>query len=241
MSASTRTVRFGNTFIPFRVEVSPRRDTIAITVKPDMAIRVLTPPEVPPAIVDRAVQQKAEWIIEQWDNRRRMAASTPRQFRNGESIQYLGRNYRLRIRFGSPSSLRLFGGVFEAAVLSQSSTAAVRADLARLFQDWYQNCGVAYLTPLAEHYGGQLGIEVPQVKVVAMKTRWGSCSERSVRFHWQIMMAPRRLVRYVVAHEVCHLKHADHSRPFWRLLERVMPDCRQLHRELAILGPRLSL
>jgi len=241
MSATTRTIRFGNTLIPFGVSVSPRRETIAITVKPDMAVRVVTPPEAPPAIVDRAVRRKAEWIIEQWDCRRRMASSAPRQFQNGESIKYLGRNYRLRVRRGSPTSLRLFGGVFEAAVSSRDSEEAMRRELAQLFQHWYRERGVAYLTPLVEHYGGQLGIDVPQVRIVAMKTRWGSCSEWSIRFHWQVMMAPRRLVRYVVAHEVCHLKHADHSRPFWRLLERVMPDCHQRHAELTVMGPRLSL
>ncbi len=241
MSTTTRTVRFGNTIIPFGVAVSPRRETIAITVKPDMTVRVVTPQEAPLAIVDRAVRGKAEWIIEQWDNRRRMTSPTPRHFQNGESIRYLGRNHRLRIRRGSPTSLRLFGGAFEAAVPPRESAQATREQLARLFQDWYRDRGMAYLTPLVEHYGGQLGIDVPPVRIVAMKTRWGSCSERSIRFHWQVMMAPRRLVRYVVAHEVCHLKHADHSRPFWRLLERVMPDCHQRHAELAVLGPRLSL
>lgn len=241
MSTTLRTVQFGNTLIPFGVAVSPRRETIAITVKPDMTVRVVTPPEATPVIVDRAVRGKAEWIIEQWDNRRRMNSAAPRQFRSGESIKYLGRNHRLRIRRGSPASLRLFGGAFEATVPLNESAHATRERLAQLFQDWYREHGTAYLTPLVEHYGGQLGIDIPPLRIVSMKTRWGSCSARSIRFHWQVMMAPRRLVRYVVAHEVCHLKYPDHSRPFWRLLERVMPDCHQRHAELAVLGPRLSL
>lgn len=55
------------------------------------------------------------------------------------------------------------------------------------------------------------------------------------------MMAPRRLVQYVVAHEVCHLRYPDHSKQYWRFLERIMPDLRQRYAELATLGPRLSL
>lgn len=241
MSMTMRSVCFGNTLIPFRVSVSPRRETIAITVKPDMAVRVVTPTDAPVTAVDRAVRRKAEWIIEQWDNHRRMVRSAPRQFQNGESIRYLGRNHRLSIRRGPQASLRLVGGVFEAAAPHHESPEATRQRLAGLFQDWYIERGMAYLAPLVEHYGGQLGIDVPSVRVVTMKTRWGSCSERAIRFHWQVMMAPRRLVRYVVAHEVCHLKQPDHSRLFWRLLERVMPDCHQRHAELTVLGPRLSL
>jgi predicted metal-dependent hydrolase len=113
--------------------------------------------------------------------------------------------------------------------------------VAQLLQDWYRGRARAYLPPLVHRYARQIGAERPTLKVVAMKTRWGSCSPGAIRVHWQVMMAPRHLVRYVVAHEVCHLRHPDHSRAFWRLLHRVMPDCRRLHAELAVLGPRLAL
>lgn len=241
MSATMRAVRFGNTLIPFGVTVSPRRETIAITVKPDLLVRVVAPPEAHLKQVDHAVRGKAEWIIEQWDKRRRMNTPTPRQFQNGESIRYLGRNHRLRIRRGREPSIRLVGGVFEVVARQRNSPDLVREEMSELFREWYRERGRAYLTPIVEFYGRQLGVDVPPVKLVAMKTRWGSCSSRSIRFHWQVMMAPRRLVRYVVAHEVCHLRRQDHSRPFWRLLEQLMPDCHQRHAELAVLGPRLSL
>ena len=62
-----------------------------------------------------------------------------------------------------------------------------------------------------------------------------------VSFNWRIIMAPKRLVEYVVAHELCHLKYNDHSRDFWRLLERAMPDYERRRAELAVVGPKFDL
>jgi predicted metal-dependent hydrolase len=53
-------------------------------------------------------------------------------------------------------------------------------------------------------------------------------------------MAPRRLTEYVVAHELCHLIHHDHTRTFWRLLERLMPDYESRRVELAIHGAKFQ-
>jgi predicted metal-dependent hydrolase len=75
-----------------------------------------------------------------------------------------------------------------------------------------------------------------------MKQHWGSARANGrVSFNWRIIMAPKRLLEYVVAHELCHLKHPNHSRDFWRLLERTMPDHERRRVELAIVGPKFDL
>lgn len=60
------------------------------------------------------------------------------------------------------------------------------------------------------------------------------------RFNWRIIMASRRLVEYVVDHELCYLKHDQHSPAFWRMLATVMPNYEQRRMELVHLGPRLD-
>ena len=88
----------------------------------------------------------------------------------------------------------------------------------------------------------RLGLSYVTIGIREMKKRWGSGGQSGrLTFDWRIMMAPRRLVEYVVAHELCHLKYNDHSRDFWRLLERVMPDHERRRTELAINGPRYHL
>ena len=70
---------------------------------------------------------------------------------------------------------------------------------------------------------------------------WGSCDTKGVlRLNWRIVQAPKRLIEYVVAHEIVHVLHADHGRAFWAALGRVMPDYEARRDELRKLGPSLE-
>ena len=70
-----------------------------------------------------------------------------------------------------------------------------------------------------------MGLSPKGVGIKSFKSRWGSCSVKGkLDFNWKIVMAPNRIVDYVVVHELCHLKQHDHSPKFWTLVERVVPD-----------------
>ena len=57
------------------------------------------------------------------------------------------------------------------------------------------------------------------------QSRWGSCtSDGKLNFSWRIMMAPKPIINYLVAHEVAHLKQMNHGPKFWKLCEELCPD-----------------
>ena len=63
------------------------------------------------------------------------------------------------------------------------------------------------------------------VKITSAKTRFGSCSgKNSLCFSYRIMLYPEKAIDYVIIHELCHILHHDHSREFWKEVERYMPD-----------------
>ena len=65
------------------------------------------------------------------------------------------------------------------------------------------------------------------------KTRWGSCSKKqNLNFNYKIIFLPERLAEYIVADVLCHLQEFNHSRKFWDLLARAIPDCRECRKEL---------
>ena len=243
MTTATRSIAFGRTTIPYRIRVSQRRTTIGITVKPDATVLATIPPRTRRAVVDSAVASRAHWIQEQWEKLRRMDAHLPREFCSGESFRYLGRSYRLRVIAAGTDepTLRLTAGCFVASVDRIRSNGQSAPELRALFESWYRARANSYLPGVVSDFAKRIGAPSPHTRIVLMRTRWGSCSDGRIRLSWNIMMAPRRLVRYVAAHEVCHLIHAHHSPSFWRLLERLLPDCRRRHAELAVLGPRLAL
>ena len=77
------------------------------------------------------------------------------------------------------------------------------------------------------------GFRVGRVSIKNQASRWGSCSAKgNLNFNYRIALLPDGLAEYVVAHELCHLKELNHSRAFWDLVARVIPDHRARRRQL---------
>jgi predicted metal-dependent hydrolase len=70
-----------------------------------------------------------------------------------------------------------------------------------------------------------LGVEIKRVSVRDQTSRWGSCSSTGVlSYSWRLILAPQFVLDYLAAHEVAHLIEMNHSRRFWRLVERICPQ-----------------
>ena len=79
-------------------------------------------------------------------------------------------------------------------------------------------------------------------RIAGQKTRWGSCSSnKTLSFNWKLMLAPPKVLDYVVVHEICHLREMNHSPRFWALVESLMPDYKQQRKWLKENGHTLEL
>lgn len=169
-----------------------------------------------------------------------------KQFVSGESFFYLGRQYKLKVLLSetdkqSPQVQLVRGQLL--MLIPWTTPADTRATAIRtsLIQ-WYRERAKEYLPPVVARFSSRLGSPYTIVQIREMKQRWGSAGANGrLSFNWRIVMAPRRLVEYVIAHELCHLRYPDHSRDFWRLLERAMPDYERRRVKLAIVGPKFDL
>lgn len=82
----------------------------------------------------------------------------------------------------------------------------------------------------AENHAATLGVSFKGISVKDTRSRWGSCThDGQLSFSWRLIMAPREVLDYVAAHECAHLLEMNHSRAFWKHVERCMPDWK-LHR-----------
>lgn len=71
------------------------------------------------------------------------------------------------------------------------------------------------------------------ISIKNQKTRWGSCSRNgNLHFNYKIIFLPKKQQDYIIAHELCHLKEFNHSKKFWSLVEKVMPDYLEIKNEL---------
>jgi predicted metal-dependent hydrolase len=100
----------------------------------------------------------------------------------------------------------------------------------------------------AQREAERIGVEYQRIAIRDTRSRWGSCSTSgTLSFTWRLALAPRTILDYVVVHELCHLRHPDHSKRFWSLLGRAWPTYRDEERwldahgwELLAYRPRLS-
>jgi len=89
----------------------------------------------------------------------------------------------------------------------------------------YTAKGTERLERRASYFASKVGVQVRAVEVKELGYRWGSCSANgSIRFHWKTMMAPPKIIDYIVVHELCHLHRRDHDNAFWNEVDKVMQD-----------------
>lgn len=235
-------IRFGTKTIDYRITRSPRRFTVSIAVDPGRGVLVTAPRPATVKRLDDLVHAKASWIVERL--RRQSDLPPPpseREFVSGETFLYLGRQYRLRIDLDeAPRPLRLDDGLLRVPLprhLGEEHRGPfVRAALV----DWYIHRARARLPDRVKTWAARLGLAAPSVRVCEPRKRWGSASAvTGIRVNWRVVQAPPSLVDYVLAHELTHLQHPDHTRAFWSALGRVMPDYDTRKARLRELGRSL--
>ena len=90
-----------------------------------------------------------------------------------------------------------------------------------------RNQAMEYIPKRVAYFADIMGVDYGRITIRMQKTRWGSCSSKgNLNFNCLLMLAPPEVIDYVVVHELCHRKEMNHSKAFWREVERVLPDYR---------------
>lgn len=84
------------------------------------------------------------------------------------------------------------------------------------------------IVPRVVFYAKLMQVHFNGIRIKEQKSRWGSCSSKgNLNFNWRLVLMPQEVLDYVVVHELCHLRHMNHSREFWAYVEEIMPDYRR--------------
>jgi predicted metal-dependent hydrolase len=95
----------------------------------------------------------------------------------------------------------------------------------RRVRDFLKREAKADLQAASKRAADALGVGVKRVSVRDQSSRWGSCSTTGVlSYSWRLILAPPFVLDYLAAHEVAHLVEMNHSRAFWKLVERICPQ-----------------
>ncbi|MBP9698822.1 MAG: M48 family metallopeptidase [Elusimicrobia bacterium] len=203
-----------------RIQRGKRSKTMALRVSTEGLVTVLVPADLADSKARQFAKSRAEWISSQRRYFATLARAFPRkEFVSGESLKVNGKPYRLKF---IPSTktipfCRLRG---RRLVVSAPGPHRARETIINFFFDQT----LSKVQPILKRLGPSLGFPTPKIKIVDQENRWASCSKNKIlRFNWKLGMVPPFVLNYVVAHEVCHLKHPNHSIGFWRTLRALNP------------------
>lgn len=234
------TLRYGDRSAHYSLTETARLTSrILIHVHPGGKIEIEAPPDGNPSLIRAAIQKRARWIFDNLDAANDACAyASPREYVGGETHFYLGRRYRLAVRQArNKPDVKLVGGVIRIA-----TPAADRATVKRLLTRWYRERAENYFSRRLAQVAGTIDWldTAPRLKLVSMEYQWGSCSPSgSININPALIRAPRHCIDYVLIHEICHLKEHNHSKRFYALLEKHLPNWVRTKAELDRLAELL--
>ena len=214
-------VEYGSYTIKYNIKFSNRK-TLGIKVYPSGDVEVLAPIDTTMELIEQRILRRAQWIVRQQNYFKQFGEHLPeKQFISGESHYYLGRQFLLRVEEGKPNSVRYRGRYFEVICTPRSKAK-------ELMKEWYKlhakNKFAEYADPIIARFE-KYGVTPSSLYIQEMENRWGSCTPKGkIILNVQLIKAPRPCIEYVITHELCHLVHPDHTKAFWELLQKEMPD-----------------
>ncbi|MBE6882498.1 MAG: M48 family metallopeptidase [Ruminococcaceae bacterium] len=82
-----------------------------------------------------------------------------------------------------------------------------------------------YLTERTKYFADIIGVKYSGIKITSAKKRFGSCNgKNSICYSWRLMQYPPEAIDYVVVHELAHIIYKNHSKDFYKLIEKYLPD-----------------
>lgn len=227
-----RRILLGGTVVTYYFRRARRR-TIGIVID-ERGMQAAAPTWVTLAEVEAFIREKEAWVL------KRLAEAHGRRrhpflWHEGARLPYLGGEIRLGVVRGKMTRLhedRLEVGLsepFAPHALREAVLGWLKPHALELYRE-----RIARIAP-------RIGVQHPDVGLSHAITQWGSCTRKHdgstrVRLNWKLIHFELPLIDYVVAHELAHLRHMNHSRAFWREVARVYPDYEAARRHLRERG-----
>ncbi len=224
---SVHYIDFGSRKIAYRLHREDRK-RLRIVVAPELTVDVFAPIAAGEESIKTAVLKKAAWVAGKLNALERYhPLPAPKKYISGETLVYLGRQYRLKVATGLRQPAKLIGRYLSVWVADKKDTGSVK----KMVDAWYRRRARKALGRYLERcytIASRHGVEKPALTIRKMCRRWGSCSPRGrITLNLNLVKVPVHCIEYVVMHELCHLKYHNHSKSFYSLLTRCQPDWRK--------------
>ena len=201
-----------------------KRMTMTVNIEREIWVRVASTTTTKE--IRGFLQDCEKWIFESLEKQERLRKLHPKKrFEEGETFPVLGRERILTIVFQKRAKKRFqLSRTHLRLYVSSQGSDSIRRDLRKA----YKEMGRWYLTQRIKYWSELTQLHPTKILIRSQKTIWGSCSSQGcVSLNWKLMAAHPEVIDYVILHELCHLKHHNHSKAFWLLVFQYCPNFRE--------------
>ena len=230
----------------YRLRRSDRAKKTRIIVTHDH-VEVVAPRDVPEQRIHAFVNAQRDWI----DTARQRVADRVRQkprhvpthYVSGAHVPYQGRQLTLGIETQNIKTMHIHMPDPDHLIVHLPSSMKEtdrQQPIKQALENWMKLQARQHAVTLIQRHAPAFDLQPRSVRIKTQKSRWGSCGPNNdINLNWLLMLAPPVIMEYVVVHELCHIRHKNHSKEFWQLVARHLPDYLQHRQWLKIHGARL--
>lgn len=202
---------------PTRI-IRSKRKTLSLTINENAELVIRAPLRLPINKIQDFINEKESWINRKQaiiENQIKDAAS------NQNKLLYLGSFFPININQSATKGLIFTGEEFIANSIEP-------IPLSLSIKKWYKKKFREIAIPRVTYFAEQHNLMVNQIRIKNQKTMWGSCSSKNnINLNYLLLMAPMKVIDYVIIHELVHTIHRNHSLDFWSSVESIMPDYKE--------------
>lgn len=220
------TLRIGKTDVSYELRRSATATQRRITVTPGR-VEVLAPTADDEDAIASFLNRKRQWLLDTVRDMERITIgrhAVPR-FMTGSKIPYRGRNMPLTVRRSDGEHIEITyrnGFIVDLPEWVVHDTDRLVAGELKL---WLKRRARRDVREVAAAYGSRFALVPRSIRVADFASGWGSCGpEGNILINWHLIFAPRKVLEYVVLHELAHLRHRSHGREFWNYVCTLAPD-----------------
>lgn len=212
---------------------------IYIRVKSDLNIYVTAPKRVSKKYIYELVANRKDWIEERKENIKKKNSYDigKKELINGDKIYYLGKCYELNILKSKKENIIINEHIINMYVNIKEDEKFIDVNIKRkykLLETWYKEEALKLFDTLLKKYCLIMALEIKGFTVKKLKSKWGSCDtlKKHITLNLELMKYPIIVSEYIVIHELAHLIEANHSKKFYEIIKKYMPEYKKVKKIL---------
>lgn len=214
------------------VIIRSARKTLSIAVDSFGRLIVRAPHRCSEERIFAFLREKEEWIMKKQYERTGAGLRLPPENLQGYTFMLLGKDVRVELVHAHTIG---YDGEVGIIYLPEENARE------RLVS-WLKANAKRILTDVTERKAQLMGVRIQSITISSAKTRWGSCSyDNKIRYSFRLLYVPQDVIEYVIVHELAHVKHKNHSKAFWKEVEKYEPDYKVKRKWLEIHGALMEI